>query len=171
MLKKLLILLLLMTGQQYLFAQVSTAKLQATGLTCALCSNAINKALQELPFVESVESIIKESAFAIRFKKGQSVKPGLISKAVEDAGFFVGELQLNAELDNVVVNETGLFALGENTYHLIESDRNKLDGKTTFRLLDKSFLTEKAFKKVAALVNDNCTRNGSGVIYHLQLIK
>jgi copper chaperone CopZ len=170
MLKKLLILLLLMTGQQYLFAQVSTAKLQATGLTCALCSNAINKALQELPFVESVESIIKESAFAIQYKKGQSIKPDLISGAVEDAGFFVGELLLTAELDNLTINENGRFILAGNSYHLLESNLNKLDGKITFRLLDKSFLTEKAFKKVARLVDDSCSQTGNR-IYHVALIK
>ena len=35
------------------------ASLQATGLTCAMCSNAINKALLQVPFVESVKSDIK----------------------------------------------------------------------------------------------------------------
>lgn len=69
-------------------AQFTKANLQATGLTCAMCSNAINKALMEVPFVESVKSDIKNSAFNIVFKQGQEVKIDELRKAVEDAGFF-----------------------------------------------------------------------------------
>ena len=55
-------------------AQFTKATLQATGLTCAMCSNAINKALLQVPFVESVKSDIKNSAFNIAFKQGQAVE-------------------------------------------------------------------------------------------------
>ena len=53
--------------------QFTEARLQATGLTCALCSNAINKALLELPFISTVKSDIKTSSFAIVFKEGSAV--------------------------------------------------------------------------------------------------
>ncbi|NDF99832.1 MAG: copper chaperone, partial [Chitinophagia bacterium] len=62
MLKKITMLLLLVWGQQHGFAQFSQAKLQATGLTCALCSKAIHQALEKLPFVQKVSAQIKESA-------------------------------------------------------------------------------------------------------------
>ena len=48
-------------------AQFTKATLQATGLTCAMCSNAINKALVKVPFVESVKADIKNSAFHMVF--------------------------------------------------------------------------------------------------------
>ena len=75
-------------------AQFSKARLQATGLTCAMCSNAINKALEKISFVESVRADIKNSAFDIVFKKDEDVIIDMLKDAVEDAGFFVGSLHL-----------------------------------------------------------------------------
>ena len=69
--------------------QFTSANLQATGLTCALCSNAINKSLLELPFVDTVKSEIKTSSFSISFKDNSQVSIDAIRKAVEDAGFSV----------------------------------------------------------------------------------
>ena len=79
-------------------AQFTKASLQATGLTCAMCSNAINKALLRVPFVESVKSDIKNSAFSIVFKTGQEVEIDALRKAVEDAGFSVGNLKMTGNL-------------------------------------------------------------------------
>ena len=61
-------------------AQFTKATLQATGLTCAMCSNAINKALMEVPFVESVKSDIKNSSFNMVFKPGQEVMVDALKK-------------------------------------------------------------------------------------------
>jgi copper chaperone CopZ len=73
---------------QLLQAQFTKANLQATGLTCAMCSNAINKALQHLPFVESVKADIKNSSFSIVFRQQASVDLDAIKNAVEEAGFL-----------------------------------------------------------------------------------
>src|SRR5690242_10466487 len=75
-------------------AQFTKAKLQATGLTCAMCSNAINKSLQKVSFIESVKADIKNSAFEIAFKQGAEIDIDAIKDAVEDAGFSIGKLQL-----------------------------------------------------------------------------
>ena len=53
-------------------AQFSKASLQASGLTCAMCSNAINKALEVLPFVAEVKPDIKNSIFNITFKTNEA---------------------------------------------------------------------------------------------------
>lgn len=166
---KLLLLLLLLIGQQYLIAQFNRGKLQATGLTCALCSNAINKSLEELPFVQSVKSILKESAFEIQFKSGSLFNPDQVREAVEDAGFFVGELVLTGESSSIVVNENGLFQWGNNSYHLVSSSLRQLNGKIHLRVINKSFLTDKAFKKISSLVSDSCSQSGQR-IYHVQLV-
>ncbi|RYY10302.1 MAG: copper chaperone, partial [Chitinophagaceae bacterium] len=49
-------------------AQVTGVSLKASGLTCSMCSNAINKALKKLDFVEKVDSDIKTYSFEISFK-------------------------------------------------------------------------------------------------------
>ena len=166
---KLLLLLPLLIGQQYLFAQFTSAKLQATGLTCALCSNAINKSLEELPFVESVKSNLKESAFVIQFKLGSSFRPDMISSAVEDAGFFVGELVLTGEFTSVPISANGLFEWDGNSYHLLGASELQLNGKVNLKLAEKKFLTEKAFKKISSQVHENCAVSGQR-IYHVQFV-
>ena len=64
-------------------AQFSKAELQATGLTCAMCSNAVNKALEAVPFVQSVKSDIKNSSFRITFKESQEVNIDALKEAVD----------------------------------------------------------------------------------------
>lgn len=167
---KILLLLPLLIGQQYLYAQFSSGKLQATGLTCALCSNAINESLKELPFVASVRSILKESAFEIKFKPGALFHPDQLRLAVEDAGFFVGELVLTGEPNSISVNDKGIFQWGDNSYHLVNSSMTLFNGEVALRVINKSFLTDKAFKKASSLVNDSCLQSGQR-IYHVQLVK
>ena len=90
-------------------AQFTKASLQATGLTCAMCSNAINKALLEVPFVESVKADIKNSAFNMVFKQGEKVEIDALRKAVDDAGFSVGSLKMTGNFKEVKVeNENKL---------------------------------------------------------------
>ncbi len=53
-------------------AQFKSASLQAAGLTCAMCTKAINTSLEQLPFVKDVEVDIKTSSFIINFKEGSN---------------------------------------------------------------------------------------------------
>ena len=92
--KKIIIICLAVIAVFQSNGQFTKATLQATGLTCAMCSNAINKALQAKPFIQSVKSDIKNSAFNIVFKENADVDIDEIRKAVEDAGFAVGSLKL-----------------------------------------------------------------------------
>src|SRR5437762_7614650 len=92
--KKLMLMILTVTMVLNAHAQFTKATLQATGLTCAMCSNAINKALQKITFVESVKSDIKNSAFNIVFKQNEATDIDALKKAVEDAGFSIGSLKL-----------------------------------------------------------------------------
>jgi copper chaperone CopZ len=86
--KKLLLSGLIALSVMPAMAQFSKAELQATGLTCAMCSNAINKALQKVPFVESVRPDIKNSSFNIVFKANAEIDIDALKNAVEDAGFL-----------------------------------------------------------------------------------
>ncbi len=89
-------------------AQFTKATLQATGLTCAMCSNAINKALQKVSFVESVKSDIKNSAFDIVFKQSTEVNIDALKDAVEDAGFSVGSLKLTGNFSEVKLKKISM---------------------------------------------------------------
>lgn len=138
----------------------SKATLQATGLTCALCSNAINKALLELSFVDTVRSEIKTSSFKIIFKKGEEVSIDKIREAVEDAGFSVGKLEITGNFDNLAVEKDQHLRIGGTVYHFLNAATGKLNGEHTLTLADKGFVTPKEFKKLSASSKMACVQSG-----------
>ena len=76
--KLLIILSLLMTILTH--AQIKSVSLQASGLTCSMCSNSITKALKSLSFVQNVESDIKTYTYEISFNPNSTVDFDLIRK-------------------------------------------------------------------------------------------
>ena len=68
--KKNIMLIVMLVAVLVSQAQFTKATLQASGLTCSMCNNAINKALKALPFVSSVKSDIKNASFDMVFKEG-----------------------------------------------------------------------------------------------------
>lgn len=148
--RKSVFLLLFALQVQFIQAQFSKAELQATGLTCALCSNAINKALKQLPFVESVKADIKNSSFHIVFRQGRDVNPDAIRDAVEGAGFFVGGLQVTGSFKNLNTSPDGIVKIGSHWFRFLDASSRVLNGEITITMQDKSFLTAKAFKKISS---------------------
>ncbi len=61
-------------------AQVTKVNLQASGLTCSMCSNPINKALKTLDFVDKIDANVKTSTFVIYFKQGKTIDFELLKK-------------------------------------------------------------------------------------------
>ena len=93
MMKKLVFFLLFCFTMFWVKAQVSSVSIQASGLTCSMCSNSINKAIQSLDYVKDVEADIKNSSFEITFKDPSKVNFDQLKKKVEDAGFFVARFE------------------------------------------------------------------------------
>jgi copper chaperone CopZ len=52
-------------------AQFSKASLQASGLTCSMCSKAVKNALEKVDFVEKIQVDIKNQQYNLEFKKMQ----------------------------------------------------------------------------------------------------
>ncbi len=146
--KKLLLFIVMFTAVLIADAQFSKARLQATGLTCAMCSNAINRALQKLPFVISVNADIKNSAFDISFKKDYDVEIEAMRKAVEDAGFFVGALQVTGVFSDLKIGNEDKIKIGKNELRFLEVGKQTLNGEKTIRVLNKEYVTAKEFKKL-----------------------
>src|SRR5688572_32946760 len=93
-------------------AQFTKARLQASGLTCSMCNNAIYKALKALPYVASVESDIKNSAFDIVFKQDVAADFDGVKNAVEDAGFSVASFKITGRFDNVNIGNDQHIKIG-----------------------------------------------------------
>lgn len=170
--KRIVILILILGAGLLSQAQFTKATLQASGLTCAMCNNAINKALKGLAFVSTVKSDIKNASFDIGFKEGAAVDIDAMRDAVEDAGFFVAKLKVTGNFDNVNVKNDQHVVIGDKTYHFLEISDQVLNGEQTLTLLDKNFLTSKEFKKVSHATKMECLQTGKEQntrIYHVTI--
>ncbi len=153
-------------------AQFSKATLQATGLTCAMCSNAINKALQKVAFVESVKPDIKNSAFSIIFRKDSEVNIDALKDAVEDAGFSVGSLKLTATVSDLKISHDEHVRIGKDNFHFLEVNSQVVNGEITIKVLDRDFVTAKVFKKYSASTKMRCIESGKmdgERVYHVTI--
>jgi copper chaperone CopZ len=94
-------------------AQIKSAEVLASGLTCSMCSKAIYKALSQLDFVDTVKVNIETSVYQLSFKKDSAVKIEGISDAVYDAGFAIAKLSITADwkdktaVKDLVFNDLG----------------------------------------------------------------
>jgi copper chaperone CopZ len=141
-------------------AQFTKATLQASGLTCAMCTKAIDNALKQVPFVASVKPNIKNSAFEILFKDNMEADADVLKKAVEDAGFFVAKLKFTGVFDKVPVKNDEHVRVGTQVYHFLNVKDQVLTGEQSLTIVDKNFLTLKEFKKYSTASAMTCVQTG-----------
>ncbi|MEJ7736731.1 MAG: heavy-metal-associated domain-containing protein [Chitinophagaceae bacterium] len=166
--KKIFFMLWLAISGLSLHAQFSSAVLQASGLTCAMCSKAINNSLEELAFIQSVKPDIKNSAFNIQFKSGDQVNIDELRKAVEDAGFAIAKLRLSGRFDRVGVKNDEHVQLGSNTFHFLNVKDQTLDGNKQITIVDKSFLTIREFRKYSSASQRPCVQTGKTAVCRMK---
>ena len=141
-------------------AQFNKAALQASGLTCAMCTKAIHTSLMQLSFVEKVDADIKNSQFNITFKAGQAVDIDALQKAVVDAGFSVAKLKLQGEFDKVAIGNDAHVNIAGKQFHFVAPKKNELSGQQEITVVDKDFLSAKDFKKYSAATKMACIKTG-----------
>jgi copper chaperone CopZ len=141
-------------------AQISSVSLQASGLTCSMCSKAVKTALEEVGFVEKVQVDIKNQQYNLSFREGQQVNLDALSKAVEDAGFSVASLKATATVSNTKLQKDEHLKIGEQTFHFLNATNQTVDGKISFSVVDKGFVPAKALKKYASMSKMACVKTG-----------
>ncbi|RYD79111.1 MAG: heavy-metal-associated domain-containing protein [Sphingobacteriales bacterium] len=156
--------------------QISTADLQVTGLTCSMCSNATQKSLETLGFINSVKPDLNKNIFVLTFKKGADINLDMVRKKVQDAGFSVGGLTANFNFNQVKVDDKGQAVVDGNVYRFVNAKNRTLNGTVKAVVVDKNFISGSAFKKQSASVNSDAYANGTAIIngkktrvYHLVL--
>lgn len=120
------------------FAQISKAEIIATGLTCSMCSNAINKQLKTLPEVVTVETDLNTNTFTVTLKEGNNLSPKVFKEKVEKAGFFIGSLVVTSKPETITKSA-----------YILVNDKVSNASEIQFKILDKGFVTEKEFKKLS----------------------
>jgi len=119
-------------------AQISKAEIRATGLTCSMCSNAINKQLKSVPEVVNVETDLNTNTFTVTLKEGNTLSPKIFKDKVEKAGFFIGSLIVTTKSENIK----------QNGYVVVNNASNTAP-EVQIQILDKGYVTEKEFKKLS----------------------
>ena len=141
-------------------AQVKGVTIQASGLTCSMCSNSIFKALKTLDFVEKVDANIKTSSFEIAFKPNAVVDFDKLKAKVEDAGFFVANFTITYRFDNLAISNDKHINVGNNVFHFLNVKDEVLSGDKKLRLIDKGFVSAKEYKKNSNLTKMACYKTG-----------
>lgn len=153
---------------------IVSAELQAAGLTCSMCSNAIQKALQTIPFVKEVDSDLKSSSFLIQFKDSQNVMIQALRNGVEDAGFSVASLKVKINNERTLQSKTQLVKIGMQSFCIIAGEDLGNRSMIDILVVDPHFMTEKKWKQYQkVLINSSCTQSDSpnGFMYHAVVVQ
>lgn len=84
----------------FVLIALNNITLKVDGLTCSMCSFSIQKSVEKVYFVESVEANIEDTTFKIIFKKNKYVDFYALQNAVEDAGFFINKESVVVDVKN-----------------------------------------------------------------------
>ena len=158
--KKIITLFILCLSLTAANAQFKTAMLQASGLTCAMCTKAINNSLEKLPFIQSVKADIKNSAFNIVFKQQTNVDIDQLKHAVEEAGFSVAKLKLSGNFDNIAIKNNEHVQINKHTFHFLNVNNQVFNGEKQITIVDKNYITTKEFRKFSASTQMDCVQTG-----------
>jgi copper chaperone CopZ len=139
--------LVLMTSIQS-YSQISKAEIIATGLTCSMCSNAINKQLKATVGVDSVSTDLNTNTFTVYFKKDSKIMPRVLKEGVEKAGFFIGSLVITVPTGNLKVEGNNTISLNGSTFVLLNEELKDSNGETKLKIYDKGYVTQKEHKKL-----------------------
>jgi len=159
--KTIKILMGLMLISTLSFAQsFRNIEMQAAGLTCSMCSNAINKALKQIDFIADIKTDLKTSLFTISIKEGSTPDFDLIRKKVEGAGFSVAKLTVEVNFANQKIANDEHTTVGGKALHFLNVKDQTLNGWQKVQLVDKSFLLASQAKKWQAATRKECYKTG-----------
>jgi mercuric ion binding protein len=93
----LLLLVLLFAVNSRSSAQISSITIGVDGFTCSLCAKGVEEQFKSLDFVQSVKTYLKKTEFVLTFKQNQKIVISKIRDAVNDGGFTVRDVKIEAK--------------------------------------------------------------------------
>jgi copper chaperone CopZ len=167
---RIIILFFLLSIQLTVISQIKSASIQASGLTCALCSNAIDKALRTLPFIAEVAPDLNTSSFNIQFKQGVPVNFDEMKNKVQAAGFSVSRFEIVVSGIEFSSAAKESFTVNGNSFLLLGNSKPAAQGDVKLTIVDKYFIPAKEFKKRSSQEKVNSYETGKQDgkrIYHV----
>lgn len=119
-------------------AQISRAEIRATGLTCSMCSNAINKQLKALSEVANITTDLNTNTFTVTLNENTAITPSTFKHSVEKAGFFIGSLVITSKTSSI-----------KNEKYIVIDAKTMDSEDVTYQVLDKGYVTDKEYKKLS----------------------
>lgn len=169
--KKLLLVFVMLFAVINSYSQISKAEIIATGLTCSMCSNAINKQLKAMPEVEKVIIDLNANTFMVSLKKNSGITPQALRMSIEKAGFFVGSMVLTVDVDNAVrVKDNTSFKNASGTYVFVNSDEDITAATLRLKVLNSGFVTKKEYKQSAKMLSKYIGFGTQEGIYYVKTI-
>lgn len=153
-------------------AQFVSATLGINGLTCSMCSFAVQAELERLPFVEKATLDLNTNVAQVLFKTDQKVDMRQVVDAVYKAGFSVGYTEADFIFNQQTVSDQFIFSYDGFNYQFLKPAQRILNGKTTLKFLDKKFLRKKAQKFWQPFIKEGSngkTKVDLETLYHVTL--
>ncbi len=126
-----------------------------------MCSNAINKALKTLDFIQTIETDMKTYTFELFIKPGQTADFDLIKKKVENAGFTVSGFIATFYFNNIQVPANEPLVIDRKKFLFTGVKDLTLNGYKKLKVLDKGFVSAKEYRNNAFPVSAAGTYNVS----------
>lgn len=168
--------LFLLTAGRISAQQIASAELQVTGLTCSMCSQATEKSLRSLDFIQDIKPDLNKNIFVISFKKSKPVNIDLIRKKVQDAGFSIGNMTIVFLFSNLKLDENGQAVSGPDVYKFLNAKNKTLNGEVKASIVDRNFISGASYKQKAVQFKSESYVSGYGMVngkktrvYHLTI--
>jgi copper chaperone CopZ len=155
--------------QSHAISQIQSVTLQASGLTCSMCSRAIYQSLLKVPSVSKVQEDIEHSSYHIQFSNSGNVSFENLKKAVIDAGFSVAWMEVKANFNNMEIASDSSLRFNDFIFYFVDVPRQKSNGERKLLIIDKDYMLEKERKKYSrSFVSKPATGSGER-IFHVTL--
>ncbi|MDB5273617.1 MAG: hypothetical protein JWO58_1984 [Chitinophagaceae bacterium] len=150
-------------------AQFVSATLGINGLTCSMCSYAVQAELERLPFVQKATLDLNTNIANITFNDSVKVDMRKLVDAVYKAGFSVGYTEADYVFHQLPVSDQSVFSYQEETYEFLKPSTTVLNGRTTIKFIDKKFIAKKGHAFWAPLIKESLNGKTEASIYHITL--
>ncbi len=158
--KSFIILILYIAAYFTSTAQITKVEIQASGLTCSMCSKSINKSLNTITYISKVEVDLNKNIFTITFKDSAKIELDELKKKVEVAGYTVAKMWVNLQVSNITVKNDAHLDITNSTYHFMNIKEQQLNGNIKVQVLDKGFVSKKEYKKNNEYTTMSCYKTG-----------
>jgi len=152
-------------------AQIQSVSIQASGLTCSMCSRAIYKALLKVPAVSDVKEDIEHASYHVQFSDPSKVSPDKLQKAVTGAGFSVAWMEVKANFNNTEVASDSSLKINDLIFNFVDIRKQTLNGERELLIVDKDYLLEKDRKKYPGSYQTKPVAGDRGNTFHVTLIQ